>query len=177
MKKKAIFFQSIILITSLTDVMNTRKGVFMTTTVRIRPLFGEAIIILMQVVQTVNLFTRFSTLYINVIRKKKLSNTPSLRDQCNLILNVASYTASQVVESMIAKITITIAIAAIIVKAFLKKVMKSTLITSHRYNFCLDHSKTIVGSGLSSKRGHYYFNTIQNNRQPKHSIQHSIHNW
>ncbi len=42
----------------------------MTTTVRIRPLFGEAIIILMQVVQTVDLFTRFSTLYINVIRKK-----------------------------------------------------------------------------------------------------------
>ena len=50
----------------------------MTTTVRIRPLFREAIIILMQVVQTVNLFTRFSTLYINVIRKKRLSNTPSL---------------------------------------------------------------------------------------------------
>ena len=70
MKKKAIFFQSIILITSLTDVMNTRKGVFMTTTVRIRPLFGEAIIILMQVVQTGNLFTRISTLYINVIRKR-----------------------------------------------------------------------------------------------------------
>lgn len=42
----------------------------MTTTVRIRPLFGEAIIILMQVVQTVDLFTRFSTLYINVIRKR-----------------------------------------------------------------------------------------------------------
>ena len=29
------------LITSLTDVMNTRKGVFMTTTVRIWPLFEE----------------------------------------------------------------------------------------------------------------------------------------
>ena len=49
---------------------------------------------------------------------------------------------------MIAKITITIAIDAIIVSAFLRKVMKSTLITSHHYNFCLDHSKTIVGSGL-----------------------------
>ena len=110
-------------------------------------------------------------------QKKRLSNTPSLLDQCNLILNMASYTASQVVESMIAKITITIAIAAIIVRAFLRKVMKFTLITSHHYNFCLDHSKTIVGSGLSSERGHYYFNTIQNNRQPKHSIQHSIHNW